>query len=222
MLSTLETPFGCINEPGHDTKAALKGLTVKSVSEPFDGSSAPSSQVPAQLTQERQLSMDPDLACVIDQERSLCFSSFDEGTAFSIGCAIRSRGLKAGHPLVIDIRLNDRRMFFAGLPGSTISLSDWVRRKINTVKTFHKSTYRIVLEKPRPDMLFEPMHNLPASDYVVVGGAFPIIVRGTGVVGAVGVAGASMRDDHTMIVEAMCEHIGIDYRPLALPPVASE
>ncbi|RWJ05736.1 heme-degrading domain-containing protein [Mesorhizobium sp.] len=162
---------------------------------------------------------DRDLEIVLEQERRVQFSSFDEEAAFSIGSAIRERGLAAGYALVIDIRLFDRKLFFAGLPGSTISLADWTRRKLNTVKVFHKSSYRIVLEKPRADRLFEPMHNLPASDYVVVGGAFPITLKGAGVVGAVAVAGAQMRDDHNMVVAAMCQHIGIGDGALVLPPL---
>lgn len=165
------------------------------------------------------MSTESDLQLVLEQERQLQFPAFDEAAAFSIGGAIRERGLAAGYPLVIDVRLFDRQLFFAALPGSTMSFADWARRKMNSVKIFHKSTYRIVLEKPRPDRVFEPMHNLPQSDYVVTGGAFPIKLTGTGVVGAIGVAGAHERDDHGLIVEAMCHQIGIEYGALALPPL---
>jgi uncharacterized protein (UPF0303 family) len=166
------------------------------------------------------LSSNPDLNIVCEQEQRVQFYAFDENAAFSIGSAIRERGLALGLPLVIDIRINERRLFFSALPGSTISLANWVGRKMNTVRVFNKSTYRMVLEKPRPDYVFEPAHNLPASEYVVVGGAFPITIGNVGVVGSMGVAGAHMRDDHGMVVEAACRHLGLDYAALALPPLS--
>ena len=53
-------------------------------------------------------------------------------------------------PIVIQISVWDRPLFYAALPGSTSSNFDWARRKINVVKMFLKSTYRMVLEQQRP------------------------------------------------------------------------
>ncbi len=48
---------------------------------------------------------------------------------------------------MIQISVWDRLLFYAALPGSSSSNFDWVRRKINVVKMFQKSTYRMVLEQ---------------------------------------------------------------------------
>jgi uncharacterized protein (UPF0303 family) len=60
---------------------------------------------------------------------------------------------------------------------------------------------------------------LPASDYVTHGGSFPIAVVGAGVIGAVTVSGLAQRDDHELVVEALCTELGKNYELLKLPPV---
>jgi hypothetical protein len=59
-------------------------------------------------------------------------------------------------PIIVDIRFWDRPLFYAALPGSTGRTRNWARRKLNVVKMFHKSTYRMVLEEQRPDRTFKP------------------------------------------------------------------
>ena len=65
-------------------------------------------------------------------------------------------------------------------------------------------------EEQRPDRTFKPGTGLSASDYVLAGGGFPITVKGVGVVGGIGVSGLPEREDHAVIVEALCEHLGVD------------
>ena len=46
------------------------------------------------------------------------FPRFDEDIAFEIGSALRARGAEEGWPVVIEVRLWDRLLFHAALPGS--------------------------------------------------------------------------------------------------------
>lgn len=151
-----------------------------------------------------------DAAKIAEQEAKLVFDGFDEAKAFALGSLIRERGLAANMPIVIEIRLWDRLLFYAALPGSTSSNTDWVRRKLNVVKMFHKSTYRMVLTEQRPDRTFKPGTGLSAADYVLAGGGFPITVKGVGVVGGIGVSGLPEREDHAVVVDALCEMLGVD------------
>ena len=57
---------------------------------------------------------------------------------------------------------------------------------------------------------------LPERDYAAHGGSVPIIVKGTGCVGAVTVSGLPQRDDHRVVVEAMAEVLGRDLADIAL------
>jgi uncharacterized protein (UPF0303 family) len=160
-----------------------------------------------------------DIETIKRQEATLVFSSFDEATAFSIGAAIRERGLAQNMPIIIDIRTFDRPLFYAALPGSNASNPDWARRKINVVRRFLKSTYRLVLEQQRPDRTFKVGEGLDIADYVLAGGGFPVTVKGAGVIGAIAVSGLPEREDHGVAVDALCARLGVDPQTLALPPV---
>ena len=166
------------------------------------------------------MSVAEDIARIAEQEKRLAFTEFDEAVAFSIGSAIRVRALAEDLPIVIQISVWDRLLFFAALPGSSGSNADWVRRKVNVVKMFHKSTYRMVLEQNSPDRAFKTGHGLPVTEYVLAGGGFPVMVRGVGAVGAFGVSGLPERQDHGVIVDALCDHLGIERKALALPVAA--
>jgi uncharacterized protein (UPF0303 family) len=161
-----------------------------------------------------------DIALIEKQEATLVFSAFDEAIAFKVGSAIRDRALSENLPIIVDIRSFDRPLFYAAMPGSNASNPDWARRKINVVRRFLKSTYRMVLEQQRPDRSFKPGEGLDISDYVLAGGGFPVTVKGTGVVGVIAVSGLPERDDHGVVVHAVCEHLGFDPHELALPPEA--
>ncbi|MGF7005680.1 heme-degrading domain-containing protein [Aminobacter sp. BE322] len=161
-----------------------------------------------------------DVKKIAEQEARLVFDGFDEAAAFEIGSAIRARGLAEKFPIVVDIRLWDRTLFYCALPGSTVSNTEWARRKFNVVRMFHRSSYRMVLTKAREDRTFPVGEALPIEDYVLAGGGFPIRVKGTGVIGSIAVSGLPERQDHEVVVAAIADHLGIDRRELALPPVS--
>ncbi|RUU90936.1 MULTISPECIES: heme-degrading domain-containing protein [unclassified Mesorhizobium] len=161
--------------------------------------------------------MADDIETIKRQEATLVFSEFDEAIAFEIGTAIRDRALAGNLPIIVDIRTFDRPLFYAALPGSNASNPDWARRKINVVKRFLRSTYRMVLEQQRPDRSFKIGEGLDIADYVLAGGGFPVTVKGAGVIGVIAVSGLPEREDHGVVVDALCDHLGVDKRGLALP-----
>ncbi len=163
-----------------------------------------------------------DIARIARQERALVFDRFDEATAFDLGAAIRERALAENLPIVIDIQTWDRPLFYAAMPGSVATNANWARRKRNTVRNFLASTYRLVLEKARPDRTFPPGEGLAPADYVLAGGGFPITVEGAGVIGVVAVSGLPERQDHAVVVDALCDLLGKSRTELALPPVVGE
>jgi uncharacterized protein (UPF0303 family) len=160
-----------------------------------------------------------DIAKIIAQEQGLVFPAFDEHAAFAIGASIRERAVRESLGLVADVRLWDRPLFYCAMPGTTGDNPNWVRRKANTVQRLQKSTYRLVLETGGKDRLFPPGRALPAEDYVMAGGGFPIRVKGIGVVGAVTVSGLHERDDHEVAVAAICDYLGVEKDSFALSPL---
>ncbi|PSJ55920.1 heme-degrading domain-containing protein [Pseudaminobacter soli (ex Li et al. 2025)] len=160
-----------------------------------------------------------DIERIKTQEAELVFDRFDEAVAFEIGSAIRERALREDLPIIVDIRTFDRPLFYAAMPGSNASNPDWARRKINVVKRYLKSTYRLVLEQNRPDRTFKVGEGLDIADYVLAGGGFPVRVKGAGVIGVIAVSGLPEREDHNVVVAALAAYLGHSAEALALPPL---
>lgn len=155
-----------------------------------------------------------DIAKIIEQENALVFASFDEAGAFALGNRLRERAVRDRLAINIDIRLWDRPLFYAAMPGSRASNADWARRKINSVRHFLKPTYRLFLENG--DEIPAAKHGLLISEFVFAGGAFPIRLANAGVVGAVAISGLPQRDDHNVVVAALAEHLGFEPNDFAL------
>jgi uncharacterized protein (UPF0303 family) len=162
-----------------------------------------------------------DIRKIAEQEATLVLESFDEAVAFKLGSALRERALKDRLPICIDIRTFDRPLFYAALPGSNASNPDWARRKFNALTRWLKSTYRLSLEKKHVDGIVDPREGLAGEDYVLAGGAFPLRVKNAGVVGAIIVSGLPQREDHAVVVDTLCDHLGIDRKKMALPKAAA-
>ena len=163
-----------------------------------------------------QMTSNSQIARIRQQESALVLDRFDEHVAFEIGSALRTKALAEGLPIVIDIQSLNRPLFYAALPGSDISNREWARRKINVVKRFLRSSYSLMLERATEDRLFRLSEGLDVSDYVLAGGGFPIRVENAGVVGVVAISGLPDREDHDVIVAALCSYLGRDPAELAL------
>lgn len=159
-----------------------------------------------------------DIARIIEQEKQLIFSSFDEETALALGLDIKKRIEAQGKAVCIDIRLWDRQLFGFAMAGTTADNQEWMRRKINVVKRLQKSSYRVMLERGGEEGM-KPHLGIDHVDHVFAGGSFPLKVAGIGCVGAITVSGLPSRDDHGLLVEVLCAVVGVEHSALALPKV---
>jgi uncharacterized protein (UPF0303 family) len=155
------------------------------------------------------------IAAIKKQEAELRFDSFDEHAAYAIGSGLRERAAKENLSITVDIHFWDRRLFYCAMPGTTGMNAEWMRRKAWVVRNRGRSSYLQHLQTKGRE--------LPAdwavghNDYALHGGAFPIHVKGTGIVGAIIVSGLTEREDHRLVIEALCRHFGRDAGEFALP-----
>lgn len=164
------------------------------------------------------MNLNDELALLIRQEETLQFPRFDEDTAWQLGSFLHQQASSNSWPLVIDVRRFDRPLFFCAGRGITSDNLAWVDRKNNTVQRFLRSSYRIRYQLALEGLDISERYCLSPADYASVGGGFPISVRGSGVIGSVTVSGLPDRQDHQIIVEALCELLGHDPDTLALSP----
>ena len=162
------------------------------------------------------MSVSEDIVKIEQQEVVLRFTKFDEADSWALGMQMRQAASMRELPLVIDIHLGLRQMFYACLPGTTPDNETWVRRKLNSVMRFHKSSYRLGRETADKGGGFDASRGIDVNEYANAGGSFPIYISGTGVVGAITVSGIPQRDDHGFVVEQLCAFLKKEYAGLAL------
>ena len=163
------------------------------------------------------LPISDDLAKLALQEQALVLPHFDCDVAWRIGTTLRDLALQRKLGVAIDVRRFGQPLFYCALEGSTPNNPEWVRRKSNVVAHFFRSSYAVGLElRQRKTDLLEK-HGLPFSEFAAHGGSFPIRVEHAGVIGSVTVSGLPQRDDHELVVEALCLETRQDYATLRLP-----
>lgn len=157
-----------------------------------------------------------DIARIIAQEEQLVFEQFDEDVAAALVNHARCQEITAGTGVGILVKLWDRPVAFGATRGYSHHNYMWCHRKANTVRLVHKSSYRLVLERGDKPRLFDSSWAVEATEYAIAGGAFPISIKGAGMIGAMAVSGLDERDDHDVVVKAICATLGQDYNSLSL------
>lgn len=137
------------------------------------------------------------------EEQALVLRRFDADDAWWLGCYLRERGAAARAPIAIEIRRAGTRLFGTLLPGATQDNLGWTARKIALAMRFERSSYAIRLKfDAAPPGGFERF-GLDLGTHAAAGGAVPIRIAGTGVIGAVAVSGLSQEEDHRYVIDAL-------------------
>ena len=138
-----------------------------------------------------------------EQERTLVLASFDDDDAWALGSALREAAVAQGLPVAISVRRNGQRLFHTALPGASADNDDWLDRKCAVVDRYGRSSLRVGEQFRVGGKSFDADSRLDTAQYAAHGGAFPIIVRGTGCVGTVAVSGLPQLEDHRLVVETL-------------------
>lgn len=137
---------------------------------------------------------------LVAQESRLVFDHFDEDTAWALGVALRDAALADALPVAISIRRNGQRLFHAALPGSSADNDGWLARKCAVVDRYGRSSLRVGEEFRVGGGSFDTDARLDPTQYAAHGGAFPVLLRGTGCIGTVAVSGLPQLEDHRLVV----------------------
>jgi uncharacterized protein (UPF0303 family) len=156
-----------------------------------------------------------DLQSIAQQEKTLVFPQFDADRAWQIGSQLREMAVARGAAVAIEVRTFGLPLFFAALDGTTPDNARWVQRKARTVEHFRVSSYAIGLGLQQASTTLADKYSLPAAEFASHGGAFPLTVKGAGVIGVVTVSGLPQRKDHELVVEALSAILGHDASALA-------
>jgi uncharacterized protein (UPF0303 family) len=147
--------------------------------------------------------MNEDLERLLLEEQQLQFSAFNEETAWQIGCWLVEYAIKNELPITIDIRRGEQQLFHVSRPGTSADNDEWVKRKVRLVNRFGHSSYYLGQTLKCEGRTIEEKYLLPESEFAPHGGCFPIIVKGTGMVGTITVSGLAQEEDHKVVVQAL-------------------
>ena len=147
---------------------------------------------------------------VLAQEEALRFDHFDYQDAWKLGTILAEKALARKLPVAVEIVLNGYLVFRYGCPGSNISNDIWLQRKVNTVTMMQVSTlHTYYMPLVGQDDICRDWHLKPDT-YATLGGGFPIIIKGTGLVGVAAVSGLPHHLDHDLVIDAISEFLQID------------
>jgi uncharacterized protein (UPF0303 family) len=142
----------------------------------------------------------PSLEQLAAEERELQFDAFDHDTAWALGVALVQAARAAQLAVTVDVRRNGQQLFHAALAGTAPDNDEWIRRKTRVVDRFGHSSLHVGERARQAGTTFEAQMRLDPDRFAAHGGAFPMTVRGTGVVGTVAVSGLPQLEDHAFVV----------------------
>jgi uncharacterized protein (UPF0303 family) len=145
--------------------------------------------------------MEDTLKQLLQEEQELQFTGFNENTAWKLGSQLVESATKLELKVTIDITRGSHQLFHASLCGTSADNDEWIKRKVRLVYRFgHSSFYMGQLLKSKGKNLQEA-YLVSESEYAPHGGCFPIIVKGTGMVGTITVSGLPQEEDHKLVVQ---------------------
>lgn len=148
---------------------------------------------------------DEKLLELLRQEETLQFSAFSNETALAIGLRLVEVARGEGKAVTIDIVRGEQQLFHYALPGTCADNDEWIKRKNRVVRRFGHSSFYMGMTYRNTGTTIEGKHLLDPREYAPHGGAFPVLLHGTGVVGTVTVSGLPQEEDHEMVVRVLGE-----------------
>lgn len=143
------------------------------------------------------------LDTLTQQEKELQFTAFGSDTALALGLKLVELAKAGGKIITINITINDKVLFHHAMQGASADQADWIRRKNNVVARFGRCSFYVGIDHKQRGVVFEDIKHLDPKDYAPYGGAFPITLKGTGIIGTVTVSGLRQAEDHALVVEAL-------------------
>lgn len=149
------------------------------------------------------------LATLLREEQLLQFDRFDRDTASAIGERMLERAAARQQKVTVEIRRDDTVLFAQATPGASPDHADWIRRKNNLVKRTGHSSFYTHNEVRQGGGDHDALPGLDMRDYAAHGGAFPLVVRGQGMVGTITVSGLPGPEDHALVVDTLKDYLKV-------------
>jgi uncharacterized protein (UPF0303 family) len=141
------------------------------------------------------------------QEVELRFPSFSNTEAIALGAAIAEKARSRGQAVTVDIRRSSQQIFHCALEGTSADNDQWALRKGRAVERFGHASFLIGIRLKLSGLSLWEKYCVDPLEYSAHGGAFPVFLKGTGLVGSVTVSGLPQEEDHALVVECVREFL---------------
>ncbi|MDR1905232.1 MAG: heme-binding protein [Treponema sp.] len=159
------------------------------------------------------LDLDAAIELAEQQEQILQFPHFSRKDAWELGKILVNHILERNLVLSVSIRLTSGLVLFQYLTeGTTANNESWMTRKFNVVRELETSSLLNMLRLKKRNQSLENK-GLDPKFYAMSGGAFPIRLKGSGLIGAVAASGLPHLADHDAIISAIGRFLGIQNFP---------
>jgi uncharacterized protein (UPF0303 family) len=140
---------------------------------------------------------------LLQQEAELQFTRFTNEMALEVGLALLAEARTHSQPITVDITRHGQQLFHYAMGGTSADNDHWIRRKNNVVARFGHSSYYVGRLLASAGQTMEEKYLLSSHEYAAHGGAFPLIVRDVGVIGAITISGLPQAEDHEVVVKTL-------------------
>lgn len=145
------------------------------------------------------------LETLLAQEHQLQLPLFNHDLAWELGGRLRALARSQGATVAMEVYGFGQVLFASVLAGAAKANQDWVCRKRNAVLLHGHSSQYLALYYRNKGRVYETQPHVDASQYCAAGGSFPLVLRGSGLVGAVTVSGLTDEGDHQLVTEALAQ-----------------
>ena len=149
------------------------------------------------------------LSALLKQEEALQFTAFTNDTAVEVGLRLVDAARQERMGVTVDVCRNGQQLFHCALPGTSLDNDEWIKRKNRVVNRFGHSSYYMGMTYASKNTTIQESSLLDPTRYAAHGGAFPVIIKGVGVVGTITVSGLPQQEDHQLVVRVLADYLGV-------------
>ena len=149
------------------------------------------------------------LSALLKQEEALQFTAFTNDTAVEVGLRLVDAARQERMGVTVDVCRNGQQLFHCALPGTSLDNDEWIKRKNRVVNRFGHSSYYMGMTYASKNTTIQESSLLDPTRYAAHGGAFPVLIKGVGVVGTITVSGLPQQEDHQLVVRVLADYLGV-------------
>ncbi len=140
-----------------------------------------------------------------NEEEKLTFTAFSRSDALNLGLILNEKSKRYPDPVGIEITIIGLLVFRFFADGVRADTALWLQRKRRSVELMQMSTLRFRYWLEMKDKTLEDRKINP-NDFADVGGGYPIMLNGSGMIGSICISGLPNHfDDHDLLVESISQ-----------------